>query len=66
MFCRLLIFFKIIFFEKLFQMYHKSVKQFVFRSGSKLFDVTCKQRAKVGVVLGKVKKTLSACSKTST
>ena len=32
-FCRLLIFFKINFFEKFFRDYHQSVKQFGFRSG---------------------------------
>ena len=35
-FCRLLIFFKIIFFEKFFQKYHQSVKQFVSKHGSGL------------------------------
>ena len=33
LFCRLLVFFKINFFEKLFREYHQSVKQFGFRSG---------------------------------
>ena len=33
LFCRLLIFFKITFFKKLFQQYHQSVKQFGSRSG---------------------------------
>ena len=33
LFCRLLIFFKINFFDKFFQEYHQSVKQFGSRSG---------------------------------
>ena len=41
---RLLIFFKSIFFEKLFQEYNKCVKQFGSRSGSKLLDDTWSQK----------------------
>ena len=33
LFCRLLIFFKIKFFEKFFQEYHQNIKQFGYRSG---------------------------------
>ena len=33
LFCRLLIFFKLNFFEKFFQAYHQSVKQFESKSG---------------------------------
>ena len=37
LFCCLLIYIKMNFVEKFFQEYHQSVKQFRFRSGSKLF-----------------------------
>ena len=38
LFCRLLILFKINFFEKFFQVYHQSVKQFESRSGLTKMD----------------------------
>ena len=44
LFCCLLIFFKITFFEKFFHVYHHSVKQFGSRSGPKLFAKVISRR----------------------